>query len=161
MKIVFLDMDGVLNSHAFDVARNLADPNHEQRPFNRKEAQSWASMIDTTAVKRLNKILAETGAQIVISSSWRHAHSVVRMQKILTLAGMVGSVVDQTPVMEGPRSHEIASWLGAHSEVRRFVILDDGSTAGIGLEKWFIQTELAHGLQDEHVARAIHLLGRK
>ena len=84
------------------------------------------------------------------------------MQKILTLAGMVGEVIDQTPIMNGPRGHEIASWLAAHPEAKRFVIFDDGSDAAEGgLSKWFIHTDLAHGLQDEHVARAIHLLGRK
>jgi hypothetical protein len=162
MKILFLDVDGVLNSHAYSLERNLADPDHERLPTGSlKDAAGWVAMIDKKAVTRLNTILAETNAKIVISSSWRNAHPPMRMQKILNLAGMVGEVIDQTPVMAGPRSWEIASWLGAHPKTSRFVILDDGSTAGEGLEKWFIHTDLAHGLQDEHVARAIILLGRK
>jgi hypothetical protein len=162
MKIVFLDIDGVLNSHAYSVERNLADPTHEMRAgFLPKNPRFWAPMIDKKAMPRLNKIIAETDAKIVISSSWRHANPAKKMQTILELAGFVGEVIDQTPVMEGPRSWEISSWLAANATAKRFVILDDGKSAGEGLEKWFIHTDLSHGLQDEHVARAIILLGRK
>jgi len=161
VKIVFLDLDGVLNSHAYMASQNHADPHHE-RATSIKGLDGWVKMIDPKAVKLLNTLLEQTHAKIVISSSWRHAHPTKRMQAILDLAGMVGDVIDSTPLMTGPRGHEIASWLGAHPEVKAFVIFDDGSDAGEGgLTKWFIKTELAHGLQDEHVQRAIHLLGRR
>lgn len=169
MKVIFLDMDGVLNSHAFMSERAKAgkwEPTGPLAPagYDLKKPSNWVNMIDPAAVKRLNTLLKETGAKIVISSSWRHAHPhpTGRMQKILDLAGMIGGeVIDETPVMVGPRSFEISSWLAANPIARKFVILDDGSTAGEGLGKWFVHTELAVGLTDADVKKAINILGRK
>jgi len=132
--------------------------------FKRTEPSHWTAMVDPAAVKRLNMLLKETGAKIVISSSWRHAHPhpTGRMQKILDLSGMVGGdVIDETPVMVGPRAFEIASWLASHPGTRKFVILDDGSSAGEGMGKWFVHTDLAVGLTDADVKKAITILGRK
>lgn len=167
MKIIFLDFDGVLNSHAYmtDRAKNGGwdrVPDGEQ--YQPKNPAHWTGMVDPQAVKRLNTLLKETGAKIVISSSWRHAHPhpTGRMQKILDLSGMVGGeVVGETPVMVGPRSHEIASWLAANPYASKFVILDDGSSAGEGMAKWFVHTDLAVGLTDADVKKAINILGRK
>ncbi len=168
MKVVFLDMDGVLNSHTF-MSEQAKKKKWEEPPgplpanFNLKDPPRWVGMIDPKGVARLNMILKETAAKIVISSSWRHAHphKTGRMQKILDLAGLVGDVIDETPIMVGPRSHEISSWLAANPGVRRFVILDDGASAGEGLGKWFVHTDLAHGLLDADVRKAISILGRK
>lgn len=165
MKIVFLDMDGVLNSHAYMSERAKIGKWDEGEPgFNLKDPKRWVHMIDPKGIARLNRILKETDAKIVISSSWRHAHPhrTGRMQKILDLAGMQGGhVIDETPVMPGPRAHEISSWLAANAGAKRFVILDDGASAGEGLAKWFVHTDLSHGLQDADVNKAIHILGRK
>lgn len=167
MKIIFLDMDGVLNSHAFMSAK-AKTKEWDQVPgggdFKPTTPAHWVPMIDPAGVKRLNTILKETGAKIVISSSWRHAHphKTGRMQKILDLAGMVGGdVIGETPVMVGPRSFEIASWLAANPGAKKFVILDDGSSAGEGMGKWFVNTSLAVGLTDTDVKTAINILGRK
>ena len=54
MKVVFLDIDGVLNSVAFDRERTNGQGN-----------------IDKTRLPLLKQILDETGALIVLSSSWR------------------------------------------------------------------------------------------
>lgn len=168
MKILFLDMDGVLNSHAFMLERAEArkwepEPGPLPPGFNMKAPEHWVRMVDKKAVERLNRILDETDAKVVISSSWRHAHPhpTGRMQKILDLCGFKGEVIDETPVMSGPRSFEISSWLAAHPIASRFVILDDGASAGDGLTKWFVHTDLAHGLQDADVKKAINILGRR
>jgi hypothetical protein len=167
MKVIFLDMDGVLNSHAFMTSRAKTkewDAVPGGGPFKRTEPSHWTPMIDPAAVRRFNTLLKETAAKIVISSSWRHAHphKTGRMQKILDLAGMVGGeVIDETPIMVGPRSFEIASWLASHSGAKKFAILDDGSDAGKGMDKWFVNTELAVGLTDADVRKAINILGRK
>jgi len=156
-----LDLDGVLNSQAYMLEQSM-EPKALRHPTGSiKDAAGWVKMIDKRAVVRLNKIIAETRAKVVISSSWRHAHTPERMQTLLMLAGFVGEVIDQTPIMNGPRGHEIASWLGSHPKTKHFVILDDSSDAGEGgLTKWFIRTDIRHGRQDEHVTRAINLLGR-
>ena len=53
MKVLFLDIDGVLNGHEFD-----------------DEAQSCN--IRRECVKHLNRVVKETGCRIVLSSAWRY-----------------------------------------------------------------------------------------
>ena len=57
-KIIFLDIDGVLNSETYDKNRT-------------------AGAIDPECAKRLNRIIKETNADIVISSSWKLSPSLV------------------------------------------------------------------------------------
>ena len=64
MRIVFLDFDGVLNSHAYFNART-----------EKFEDVGEAGELDPTAVERLNRIIDATGALVVVSSSWRYARS--------------------------------------------------------------------------------------
>lgn len=161
-KVLFLDMDGVLNSHAYAVKRNRAHPEHERLPWDRHDPRRWAEMIDPAAVMRLNQICDQAGAKVVISSSWRYAHDVAMMKRILDIAGFTGEVIGETPNdMHAPaRSHEISAWLAQNPGTTRFVVLDDGKSAGEGLEKWFVHTDLAVGLTDEDVKKAILILGR-
>ena len=62
-KYLFLDIDGVLN--------------HEEWYVNREPIYKgifqywWENCFDPDCVKRLNQILDETGARLVVSSSWR------------------------------------------------------------------------------------------
>ena len=55
MKIIFLDIDGVLNSRIYD------------RKRNRDELTD----IDETRLPLVKELVAATGAKIVLSSSWR------------------------------------------------------------------------------------------
>lgn len=60
-KFIFLDIDGVLNH---DEWFESDDYRHHQ--------QNWrVSMFDPACVERVNRILRETGAKLVVSSSWR------------------------------------------------------------------------------------------
>ena len=55
-KVIFLDIDGVLNTKYW----------HAQ-----KEKDQYGYTFDATAVANLAKIIEKTGADIVISSSWK------------------------------------------------------------------------------------------
>jgi len=58
----------------------------------------------------LNEIIAETGADVVVSSTWRYGKTVAELQEMLDAHGFAGRVRDKTPV--GPpgatRGDEIA-----------------------------------------------------
>lgn len=140
MKVVFLDIDGVLNTLRSMTAQK------KSRPFDRE------------AVAALNRLLRETGARIVVSSTWRigplvqrgEAAAVAQMDEILTLEGMppglvVGVTPDGAQPIPGqpehsvggriwyhavPRRDEIARWRAAHPEVTAWVALDDDGDAG-------------------------------
>lgn len=104
MKIVFLDMDGVLNSAWFKEPIHYIEPDK----FN------W-----------LKHIISSTQAKVVLSTSWREFRD---WKRFLTdfFACVDIEVIDGTPVIkDGEREDEIQSWLNDHTDVESFVILDD------------------------------------
>jgi hypothetical protein len=76
--VVFLDIDGVLNSkqwYAHDAA------SHEG--ISSTERKLWEHSIDPDCVQRLNRILQQTGAVVIVSSSWRKKHALSEIVSIL------------------------------------------------------------------------------
>jgi hypothetical protein len=114
MKVLFLDVDGVLNQEV-DTGEFFT-----------------FSEIDFNCLLQLASIIEDTGAKIVVSSSWRlptlgsnDPH--FKLNKLKNKLSILGLTVhDVTPemVME-PRSSEIDAWLSQNPEVTNFVILDD------------------------------------
>ncbi len=158
-RIVFLDIDGVLNGARFFDAQSKRD---HRRKRGQAKAQDPADAIDPAAVEHLNAIVARTGAQVVISSSWRCAFGLSEIARFLDARGFKGLVCGSTPVGYGiARGQEIEGWLRAQDyaahTVESFVILDDiGDMAHLASR--LVQTDTLHGLQPEHVERAVAML---
>ena len=149
LKVVFLDFDGVLNSHEF-----FKSHRHEV---------SEAGALDPEAIARLNRLLAATGAVVVISSSWRHGYPVATLASMLESRGFVGVVHDKTREWISPwctqRGDEIADWLRDHPECSTYVVLDDDADMD-AVRARLVQTDAdSGGLQDTHVDQAIAMLG--
>jgi len=74
--LVFLDFDGVLNHAAWLEKLFL------------KGIDEWSPgmSFDRECVARLNRIIDETGALVVVSSSWRHAFVAFRFCSRLTVS---------------------------------------------------------------------------
>ncbi len=68
MKVIFLDIDGVMNSE--NHARELHKLVEEGKMTNKQFSRVWDLPYDGTALP-LKKIVNKTGAIIVLSSSWR------------------------------------------------------------------------------------------
>ena len=137
--MVFLDIDGVLAPiHRWDRYGDL----------------------DPGCIRVLNEIVADAGADVVVSSTWRHGKTVTELQEMLEAAGFIGRVIDKTPagVPGAGRSDEIASWLAEHA-VGGYVIIDDHGDMG-GLRTQLVLTHPAHGLQPADAPRAIEILKR-
>lgn len=142
MNVVFLDIDGCLNSRAFyDRVGLIPHP--------------W---LDPEAIARLDRLCREADARIVLSSYWRGDP---RTDGWLYERGLTrGIIVGQTPYCgaTGNRGGEIAEWLvDTPLVVDRFVILDDGDDMD-DLLPYLIQTDHATGLLDCHVERAVKML---
>lgn len=115
MRLIFLDIDGVLN-HGYDTTRGGPDG------FD----YCVASCVDA-----LNTILQATDAKIVVSSSWRIVHSLEDLRRILRDWGVQGDVVGATSVdlededgYPAARIAEIRAYLDAHP-CTSFLVVDD------------------------------------
>lgn len=160
MKVIFLDVDGVLNSEQFVQTSSTG------LPFGDNQ-------IDPEAVERLNQIIERTGAKVVISSSWRHVWSRGEIVRMLGKRGFrhPDAVVSITPSLLSQRGDEVADWLGNQGErgridpefggVESYVILDDSSDFNPDQREHFVQTDADIGLTDEDARRAIFILGSK
>ncbi len=158
MKVLFLDVDGVLNSEPYCI---------EHRE------DLWDNPIDREAVKRLVKIVQASGAKIVLSSSWRGGwdkepeNMDVDGRVLSSVLGEYGlTIYDKTEYIEyGRRAREIKSWLGhCPVHVESFVILDDCNYAWEkhGLAGRWVRTDfISGGLLDPGVEEAIAILERK
>lgn len=156
MKVVFLDIDGVMVTGE-TVGQHVAVEGHHFNPFAKGP------------VYQLNRILRETGAHIVVSSSWRCDGP--RWDALLFHFTQQG--VEQRPIGRTPdlnrrrpsgifeavqRGEEIKAWL-AH-DVEAFVALDDDSDMDA------IRANFVHvrhgmwrgGLNRDHADAAIALL---
>lgn len=138
MKIIFLDIDGVLN--------------HKNSPLC-----GAVFGIDYTLLPLLKNILDQTGAKIVLSSSWRLSiHPRLRVKDALASIG--AEFIDCTKYLGGPRANEIQEWLNRHPEVTDFIILDDDIDAEI--VGHFFQTSMNYGLTEKHVKGIIRYFNR-
>ena len=153
MKILFLDIDGVLNSARYDAERRSTPMGN----------------VDESRLPLLCRIVDATGAVIVLSTSWRvywdpdPARCAPEWAEIgdpLTAFGL--RVYDKTPSYPGNnRDCEVRDWLEAHKgEVESFVILDDMSFGWGELTPRLVRTNYhkGRGLEEGHAEAAIKLL---
>jgi hypothetical protein len=155
-KIVFLDIDGVLN---YEKTVNLPPVKVEEAtglPF-----RQWGyAQFDPKCVERLNWITDSIRAKIVISSTWRVC-SMEQFERIVAYfdqVGITGKVIGRTPSGDSYkcRGEEIQAWLDLFA-VDKFVIIDDDNDME-HLTPFLVQTTWDEGLQDEHVTKAIEIL---
>ena len=86
MKVLFLDIDGVLNTGRFIAANRESDA----RIFaGRASDEWWLSMIDPTAADRIRRIIIATGCVVVVSSSWRLMMGLGQLRRILAAHSIV------------------------------------------------------------------------
>ena len=146
-KIIFLDVDGVLNSEEF--SRWLWD-NHEKK-------YRGYEMLDQRAILCLQDIVFITGAEIVLSSSWRISSLRTKQLKEQLLPYGL-EIVDRTiSDAHGERGDEIKEWLSRNPDVSHYVILDDDNDMS-DIKDHLIQTTFHKGLLPEHAVKAIEML---
>lgn len=147
-RIIFLDIDGVLNHQKYYTSIDW-----EKRKTNHDEFGEYFCPISS---KILNKVIDETQAKIVISSTWRH-DGLERMQAMWKSRKMSGEVIDITPTSERRfRGLEIEDWLDSRkfshifwdkelqkqkmieSNIENYIIIDDDSDMTYNQRNHFI-----------------------
>ncbi len=161
MKVIFLDIDGVLN---------VIPQGHD----------AYGGIFHPEFVDNLERIINETDAKIVISSSWRHS-GLQKMLEMWNFRNLPGEVIGVTPDLyrfldfEGQRTmvrgDEIQATIDRHPEITNYVILDDDTDMLSGQMGNFVQTsnninhpdciDIGYGLTNECTNRAIRILNRQ
>jgi hypothetical protein len=137
MKVVFLDIDGVLNSDA--------TPNPRKLPY----------VVDRKLLRRFKTLLKRTGAKVVLSSTWRYDPAGLFSARHWGIP-FIDCIPDKP---KRPRRDEILLWLKAHPRVKRFAVLDDDDDELDDLP--LFQPSASTGLTREIVAAAADYLNGK
>ncbi len=147
MKILFLDIDGVLNS--IDYYTEL-DKHVTDSVFDR-----LSDDLNPVAVDLLKEFVVEYDIDIVISSTWRKLFSIAELKDLFALVGWEGiPIIDVTPLSRnGFRGDEILEWIEPFkNEVEQYLILDDDSDFTPQQKKEnFIHTNGLTGLLQKHI----------
>ena len=155
MNILFLDIDGVLNSkqwHSSDSCKALG--NSVKRYF------------DPVCMKYLNSIISETEARVIISSSWRILRSLQDLQDLFKSVGFTGKIYGMTPDLsifqpdsENLRGLEIQQWITNNQRYFKtaiqYIILDDEDGFLENQQQYFFQINSDIGLNDSLTGKII------
>ena len=138
LKLIFLDVDGVLSSGGL-------------------------GGLCSTRLDLLADIVKKTGAELVLSSLWRHPHcreQRMGLQQELAKRGM--ELFGMTPLLGQKRGMEIGSYLSSAERRHEvsFVILDDdpNDDIGVDLHPHLIKCDGYQGLTHDTAAEAIRRL---
>lgn len=145
MKVVFLDNDGVVCLHNNWGTRNKK---RQKAGVSARTSPSELSVdlrfdnLDKKAVRILNEILEESGAEYVVSSDWRFHATLEELGDYYLSQGVVKRPLDATGMfkdlfpkqwaslrfradLELERYMEVENWLEKHPEVTHWVVVDD------------------------------------
>jgi len=161
-KIIFLDIDGVLNSQEFYL-RRMANTLLLNEDYPLCE-------IDPEAIKKLNEIIEITNANVVITSSWFCLSlSVQNLQEMFNKKGFNGIISGITPLLHFAENQEmvvkgceIEEYLKVNFENQKvkYLIIDSNEDMMLlKQKKHFIQTSEFSGLTFDMIPLAIKMLG--
>lgn len=143
-KVIFLDIDGVLNHDAA------------------------SEDMDDRCLLELQKIVQQTDAKLVLTSSWkfyflRGDDNPTKTYLSGRLADYGMELYDIVPDLgNGRRAEEIQLWLSKHKEVDSYVILDDCFFPGFKkMKQHLCMTDWNQGgLTKDHRKKAIQILNK-
>ena len=166
MKVIFLDIDGVLN-HS-ECQNEIVDPKKIillkklVKLTNAKIvlSSSWrrkydkdGNLVDDTSYKIIKKILKKYDLEIYSEIENYISNEVISNE--ITINEILNSNTD-----DNDRAIYIVKWLNNHPEVTSFVILDDfGGWTKYNLTDHVIRTNYwGGGLKDNHINEAINII---
>jgi hypothetical protein len=162
-KVIFLDIDGVLNTGWWYTQMDRNTP---------KDKYGYA--FDPNAVANLKKILDESGAEIVISSSWK-SFGLSELEEMWQDRRLPGKLIGITPnsvsdemLLNADLDHmelfsirgmEIKEWLAKHGKhVTHYAIIDDMDNFLPEQHPHFVQTDPEVGISEGCAVQVIKIL---
>jgi hypothetical protein len=168
MKVIFLDHDGVLClSQQWGGRFKKRDKyclKHGPTEDTELPVTQRFDNFDIKAVKVLNRILEETGAEIVVSSDWKLYCNLEEMKELYEAYGIVKKPIAFTPNLkdfdestaalfgwkgwsERSRILEIEEYMKNHPEITHWVAIDDLNMGREGLKNFVLTPKSSEGLK--------------
>lgn len=139
MKVVFLDVDGVLNTHS----------------------SGFMKTVTKSKLRLLSEIVDRTGAKLVLSSTWRldieFKSNLIRKLAYRKLRLYSSTPANHNYPNEYLRGYQIQEWL-EDNKVDRYVILDDVDTMLDHQKQFFVMTDPDVGLTKDLANKAVEIL---
>ena len=147
MKVIFCDVDGILNSYRswYAFGNSLPDSPTDLQ-------------FDPIAIKLVQRLCKETGAVCVLSSSWRYSWTHEELGKNLNIP-----FIDSTPksLSYRLRGNEIKEWLEDNVDklgITHYCIIDDVDEMLEEQQKHFVHVDPFNGLSYQDVMKAYSIL---
>ncbi len=158
-KIIFLDIDGVLNPLHYENAlyKMWKASFHEI-----KSHDEYGQLFFPQNCEALKKIVTETSAKIVISSSWR-MEGEIKMKAMWQHRNLAGEIIGITASefdeeVNVCRGMEIDHWIKINNFKGNYVIIDDTKDMLKEQEDFFVLTNSYTGLTLKDAQKAIRIL---
>lgn len=171
MKVLFLDIDGVLNSEFWFTWCHYCITHDMKDKILSGETDEEIyvdQMMDERLIANVNRIVESTGCEIVLSSSWRSRHKEEndKLNVHLKRKGLIKEFFDVTPYSRSRirgRGEEIKEWLNKNCkqlDITSFCIIDDDNDMLDEQREFFVNTDSYIGLTSRDADMAIEILNR-
>lgn len=155
-KVIFLDFDGVVRTKRSILGKT-----------------DTTDKVDLICIREFNRVITETGGNIVVSSSWRSTKN--KTEKLIRSWGILGNMMGITPVIASSpnnnnkclsfasRGEEIRKWFelqalkGNPFSKYKFVIIDDEDDME-EFKPYLVQCHFNYGLTSELANKVISRL---
>lgn len=160
-RLIFLDIDGVLNSqehYDFRCTKNGRLRREELLSKHSSAVGLGLVMLDFNLVKKLCSFVVNNRCQLVISSTWREGREPSYFENLFRLCGAEvpdGTVIGCTPILDHisnhKRGHEIEQWIKDNNYNGNYVALDDCDGGQFLSHQRLVKTEYSTGITDETI----------
>ena len=166
MNVIFLDIDGVVNTLIIDTKPFKTDRGQISRDgfYYKLNMPDDGEVSNRQAVMWLNKLCKETNAKIVITSTWRFGdNGLEKTKKALYNSGLLKEIeiIGETPRKynyNNIRGYEIEEYLNQHPEIDNYVIIDDDLDMLTKQMNNFVVTDTNIGMTYNTYVRAKEIL---
>jgi hypothetical protein len=171
VKVIFLDIDGVLNSETF-----YKEKSQEERCNAPSKFHFYEHMIDEMCIKLLNELVRDTDAKVVISSTWRLSWCIKDLEKMFKIRGFEYEIFGKTPSLSFnsncnvktsvSRGAEIREWIERQNRskgdyVDKYVIFDDDSDMLLSQSENYFRVDDHYGLTPNLIYKAKRYLNNE
>ena len=167
MKVLFLDIDGVINSDAY--VKRYHDEHLREKGYN--------ILVDPEAVELVRQLCEKEHVKIILSSSWRSfdlEHTLTYLREYPSLKPLLKYIIGITPgSLTRYRGKEIQDFLDNYKlcaknglirekykgeKIDKYAIVDDDSDMFENQKPFFVQTDWFIGITKEDIEKLTNIL---